>query len=79
MGGASEGKEKQLKAILIKHKKVIGWTEEEFKHKLAIERGKAKKAKKGKAGRPKKYHSPSERKMAKAEGQRKRAKEARGK
>ena len=39
MGGKSEGEERRLKAILIKHRKAIGWSEKEYKHKLAQERG----------------------------------------
>lgn len=75
-GGVSEGREKQLKAILIKHKKAVGWSEEEFRRQQQKEAGR-KGGLKGKGGRPRKYHTPLERKKAKAEGQRRRAKEAR--
>lgn len=40
LGGKSEGKEAELKTILIKHKKSIGWTEDQYKSALAKERGK---------------------------------------
>ena len=39
-GGKAGEKEKELSATLIKHKKAVGWTEEEYKHKLAQQRGK---------------------------------------
>lgn len=74
-GGASQGEERRLKAILINHKKAIGWTEDEYLTHCKKEAGKKGKG----GGRPKKYHTPLERKKAKAEAQRKRAKEARKK
>lgn len=40
LGGKSEGKEAQLKMILIKHEKAIGWSEGEYKQALAKQRGK---------------------------------------
>ena len=46
-GGKSEGEEARLKAILIKHKKAIGWTEKEYKQKVklvAVKRGGARTA-----------------------------------
>lgn len=46
-GGKSEGEESRLKAILIKHKKAIGWTEREYKQKVklvAVKRGGARTA-----------------------------------
>jgi hypothetical protein len=77
MGGASEGKERQLKSILIKHKKAVGWTEEEFLKKVRIEAGR-KGGLKGKGQKvTRKRMTPIERRKAKAESQRKRAKDAR--
>lgn len=46
-GGKSEGEERRLKAILINHKKAIGWSEKEYKEKVklvAVKRGGARTA-----------------------------------
>ena len=40
LGGKSEGKELQLKTILIRHKKAIGWSEEVYKQKIKSQAGK---------------------------------------
>lgn len=40
LGGKAGEEEKALSATLIKHKKAVGWTEEEYKRKLAEQRGK---------------------------------------